>query len=259
MRKPRKKRIFGMTSLQLSIIAVLLLIVIGLIFGGLSLIGTIARPGGFSEVPASEGTFVAQPLITPDMTQISELSLTTTANSGGEPLPEDWKQFIGTRFELSVPPQFVEVNVVTQRQERIDYYRAQGYAFLADDLDDDSFDYRFWFNFPQPETIPFPTSIYVKDNILPTNSLDEYIDQAYGANLQGFMLADRQTLTLGEDIDASRVLLTTNLKDVSIGVADYAITDGVNLWIIRAGSSLDEFYTWLPDFDRVARSFKLLY
>jgi len=259
MSKSRKKRIFGMTGLQLAVLMILLLIIIALIFGGLSFISRPAGTGGFSEVPASEATFPSQPLITPDMTQISQLSLTAIVDSGSEPVPADWKQYTGTRIELSAPPQFEEMNAGAQRQERIDYYRTQGYTFLADNLDDDSFDYRFWFKFPQPQSIPYPTSIVVKDNILPTNTLDEYIDQAYGADLQGFVLIDRQAFSVGEDLEARRVLLTANLKDVSIGVADYAITDGVNVWIIRAGSSLDEFYTWLPEFDRVAHSFKLLY
>ena len=53
------------------------------------------------------------------------------------------------------------------------------------------------------------------------------------------------------------VVLNADIKDIPIGVVDYVITDGVNLWIIRCSSTLDEFYTWLPEFDMVARSFRL--
>jgi hypothetical protein len=91
-----------------------------------------------------------------------------------------------------VPPQFESVNAEIERQGRIESYRAQGFGFLADRLENPSFDYRFWFNFPQPETVIYDTHITVKADILPTFTLDEYIDEAYGAGLQGFQVLDRQ-------------------------------------------------------------------
>lgn len=137
-------------------------------------------------------------------------------------------------------------------------YRGQGYGFLADRLENESFDYRFWFVFPQPETVTYNTHIIVKADILPTITLDEYIDEAYGAGLQGFQVVDRQGFTI-ENFQAQRILLRADLGELSIGVAEYVITDEVNLWIISSGSSLDAFNSWLPEFDRVAHSFRLLY
>ena len=169
----------------------------------------------------------------------------------------DWKQYSDSRIELRVPPQFAPVDIDAQRQERINFFREQGAGFLATQLEEDFFDYRFWLNFSQPSTVTFVTSVIVKADFLPTETLAEYVDQAYGEDLQGVEVVDRQVYPI-EGLDAERILMVANLNDVSLGVAEYAVTDGINLWIISCWSDFDEFYTWLPEFDRVARSFRLL-
>ena len=102
------------------------------------------------------------------------------------------------------------------------------------------------------------TSIVVKVDFLPTETLDEYVDQAYGDSMQGYEVVNLQEYPI-EGLEARRILLVAHLNDLSIGVADYVITDGVNLWIISCWSDFNEFYTWLPEFDRVGRSFHLLH
>jgi len=254
MSKMQKKRLFGMTMAQFLIVGCLALAAIGTIFGGFILISSSTTSGGLSFLP----TFSSQPTLPPESADGSDVPLTPTLILGDNQVPLDWKQYTATTIELWVPPQFESVNVEVERQERIDFYRGQGFEFLAARLENDSFDYRFWFNFPQPETVTYDTHIIVKADILPTLTLDEYIDEAYGAGLQGFQVVDRQEFVI-ENLQARRILLDANLNDLAISVAEYVITDEVNLWIISGGSNREEFGTWLPVFDRVAQSFRLLY
>jgi len=252
MSKTRKKRIFGMTVAQLSVLVLLGVITLGIAVGGFYYISGATSLGSIPISPSPAPTFAFQPTIAPDVTELEEISPTATLAL------VDWKQYTASRFEIWLPPQFESVNVDIERQERIESYRGQGYDFLANRLENDTFDYRFWFNFPQPETVVYATRIIVKDDVLPTYTLDEYVDEAYGAGLQGFQVVNRQEFTI-QDLEARRILLDANLDGLSISMAEYVITDEVNLWVISCGSSLEEFFTWLPEFDRVARSFRLLY
>ena len=253
-----KRRVLGMTSAQLIILMILALIAVVVIFGGFILISSSGQPGGVGAIfPTVAPTLVSsQPLVVPDSTEIANAPLTDELTLNEDPIPADWKQYTNTRFEIWLPPQFESAIVDAQRQARVAFYRAQGYNSLADALANDTFDYRYWFRFPQPDSVAFGTAIVVKTDVLPTDTLDAYLDQTYGANLQDYRVIGRQQVNM-EGLEAQRVVLNADFKDIPIGVADYVITDGVNLWIIQCSSTLDEFYSWLPEFDMVARSFRL--
>ena len=252
-----ERRILGMTNAQLAILMILALLAVVVIFGGFIFIGSTAEPGELAIFPTVAPTLVSsQALVVPDSTEITNGPLTEELTLNEEPIPSDWKQYTNTRFEIWLPPQFESANVDAQRQRRVDFYRAQGYNALADALANDTFDYRYWFRFPQPDSVAYNTTIIVKTDVLPTDTLDEYLDQTYGANLQDYRVIGRHQVNI-EGLEAQRVVLNADIKDIPIGVADYVITDGVNLWIIRCSSTLDEFYTWLAEFDMVARSFRL--
>ena len=260
MSRKKSRHIFGMTGAQLAVLAILSVIAIGVIFGGFIFISSTTQSGGLALLPTAAQEVPAeapQAQTTPDLTDITSLSLTATLIPSEVQIPPDWKQYSDSRIELRVPPQFAPVDIDAQRQERINFFREQGAGFLATQLEEDFFDYRFWLNFSQPSTVTFVTSVIVKADFLPTETLAEYVDQAYGEDLQGVEVVDRQVYPI-EGLDAERILMVANLNDVSLGVAEYAVTDGINLWIISCWSDFDEFYTWLPEFDRVARSFRLL-
>ena len=258
MSKPSKKRIFGMTIAQLAILGCLSLVAIGTIYGGFIFISSSTTPDSSAMPPTPVPPLVFEPTITPDLTELDGFSPTATLVLGEFEIPPDWKQYATSRFEVWLPPQFESVNAVIEREGRITSYREQGYEFLAQKLESGTFDYRFWFNFPQPDTNAYGTNIIVTEDVLPTLTLDEYVDEAYGNGLEGFEVSNRQEFTV-QDLEARRIVLDANLSGNAISVAEYVITDGVNLWIISCGASLEEFFTRLPEFDRVARSFRLLY
>ena len=259
MSKTRKMRMFGMTVSQMLILGCLALAAIGTIFGSFILISSSTTPGGLAILPVAEQTIPPQPT-DPGPFPVEPNPVTTaTLPILGEGIPPDWIQYTATTIAISVPPQFEsDNNPAEARQERIAAYRSQGYEFLAARLENNSFDYRFWFNYSQPDTVPYNTHIIVKADTLPTLTLDEYIDEAYGANLQGFQVAESQEFEVA-NLQARRILLDASLDGLSIRVAEYVLTDEVNLWIISGGAILEEYDTWLPIFDRVASSFTLLY
>jgi len=261
MSKKRGKHIFGMTGAQLTVLAILSLTAIGIIYGGFIFINSTAQPGDFAlspQQPESQGAPSVSGDVTPDLTDITSLSLTATLDPNQVQIPPDWKPYSNSRIELRVPPQFNSLNVDAQRQERIDFFKAQGAGLQAAQLENDIFEYRYWFNFSQPNTVAFVTSVIVKAEFLPTETLAGYVDQAYEDDLQGYELLDRQVYPI-QGLEAERILMFANLNGITLGVADYVVTDGVNLWVISCWSDYDEFSAWLPEFDRIARSFQLLY
>ncbi len=262
MSKTRKRRIFGMTLTQLLILGCLALAAIGVIFGSFVLISSPAMPSGLSILPSPIPPTPILLTVPPGLVEESEelgMTPTPTLVLGEYGIPTDWKQYSATTIEVWVPPQFVaSANIAATRQERIDFYRGQGFEVLAAGLENDSFDYRFWFDFPQPETVTYGTYIIVKADVLPTLTLDEYIDEVYGSGLQGFQVFERREFVIG-NFQARRILLEANLNGLVVRFAEYVITDEANLWVISGRSSLEEFDTWLPVFDRVASSFRLKY
>ena len=258
MSKTRQRRYFGMTLAQLIILGCLALSAIGTIFGGFILISRSGTSGGVVLFPSSVPTLPLEPTSLPGQAGESEDPTSIPSVVGGDQIPPNWVQYTSTTIEILVPPQFELVDAETERQARIQSYRDQGFDFLADRLEKGSFDYRFWFSFPQPETVIYNTHIVVKADILPTLTLDDYIDESYGDSLQGFQVVGRQDFNI-ENLQAKRILLEANLNDQAIAIAEYVITDEVNLWIISASSIREEFYSWLTEFDRIAGTFRLLY
>jgi hypothetical protein len=257
MSKHQNSRIFGMSTFQLAVLGILGVVAVVVIFGGFIYISTAGQPRGTTVFPTTEPPDLSPPELPANPAEISDLPPEATFIPNDAPLPPDWKNYSTSRIEMWLPPQFESTFPDQQRQERIAYYRQQGYDFLATDLEQENFDYRFWFNFPQPDTVVYKTSVIVKTDVLPTATLDEYVEQVYGAGLPGFELVGSEVVDFA-DFEARRVLQTANLNDSSIGVVDYVITDEINLWVIRCGSDLEEFYTWLPEFDRIARSLRLV-
>jgi hypothetical protein len=260
MSKKKNRRIFGMSSMQLGILGILSLLAIVVIFGGFIILSSSPQAGGSSVLPTSSAPeFLPDSATTPELLDITELSLTATMDPNAAQIPPDWKQYRDSLIEVRVPPQFNSVDYESIRQERIRFFREQGSEILASQFEQDIFEGRFWFKFSQPETVPFVTSVIIKAEFLPTDTLTDYVDQVYGEDLQGYELLDRQTYPI-EGLEAERLLMVVSLnEELSLGVAEYVVTDEINLWIISCWSDFNEFPAWLPEFDRVARSFRLLY
>jgi hypothetical protein len=243
-------------------LGIVTLVIIGSIFGCFIFLSGSAGQGGLI-VPTTVQEPAAPPPAaggdTSGPNEVTDQPLDEILGSGDLTVPSDWKPYTASLLEIRVPPQFVSVDPETYRQERISFLRSRGVEALATQLEQEIFEYKFWFNFSQPDTVPLKTSISVKTDFLPTETLDEYVDLVYGAGIQGVEFVSRQEHPVGEELQAQRIHLTANLGDISAGIVEYVITDEINLWIISCWTDNDEIFTWVPEFDKVPLSFRLLY
>src|SRR5574342_754226 len=147
MSKTQKRRIFGLTLVQLMILVCLALAAVGTIFGSFILISSPASLGGLPIFPTSFPTFSSQPPNVPGQAGAPGGLATIPPVVSDEQIPSDWKQYSATTIEIWVPPQFEAVDAGIERQRRIESYRGSGFGFLADRLEKDPSDYGLWFNF----------------------------------------------------------------------------------------------------------------
>lgn len=229
----------------------------GTLAGGFVFVSGAASGGGFSIFPSALPSSTPEPTFTPYLTETPTLVPTTTLIPYEELIPPGWNQYTTAIIELWAPPQFQTVDVEQERQDRIEFYKDLGYEDLARSLEENPPAYVFWFEQTEPGTTLYTANITVESSLMTAGNLDEFLDREYESGPQEFIIVNRQKFQVG-NYEARRVLLEANLSNIYIGAAQYAIFDGVNVWIIDCGSHFNDFYTWLPEFDKVARTFRVL-
>jgi len=252
----RANHYFGMTITQLAILGCLGLVACGTLFGGFFFVSG-SMGGVLSIFPSPEPTSTIQPTYTPYLTETPSLTPTATLIPYEESIPSGWNQYTTTSIELWLPPQFKPVDIDKERQDRINLYKELGYDDVANELEENPLAYVFWFKVSEPSTTLYIANITVGPELMTAGDLDMYLDQQYGDGPQEFIVVSRQKFLVG-NYEARRTLLEANLSNIYVGVAQYAIFDGINVWIINCGSHFNEFYTWLPEFDKIARTFRLI-
>jgi hypothetical protein len=257
MKTKRAKRYLGMTVLQLVILGCLAFIACGMIAGGLAFVSGSAGGGGFSLIPSPAPSITPAPTFTPYLTETPTLTPTPTLVPYEDLIPSGWKQYTTTTIEMWLPPQFEPVDIGQERQNRIDLYKELGYEDIAKELEVNPPAYVFWFEVSEPDKNLYITNITIGPELMTAANLDLYLKQQDADTPQEFIVVNRQEFPVAY-YEARRTLIEANLSNVYIGVAQYAIYDGVIVWIINCGSSFNEFYTWLPEFDKIARTFRLI-
>ena len=256
MSSKQANRYFGMTIAQLAILGCLGLVACGTIAGGLLFVNG-STGGGLSLFPSPVPSSTPQPTFTPYLTETPAPTPTVTLIPYEELIPSGWNQYTTTSIELWLPPQFNPINVEQEHQNRIDLYKKLGYDDVAKELEETPPAYVFWFEVSEPSTTLYSTNITIGPDLMDAENLDTYLDQEYAGGPQEFVVVNRQEFVVG-NYEARRWLLEANLNNIYIGVAQYAIFDGTNVWIINCGSHFNEFYSWLPEFDKIARTFRLI-
>lgn len=254
MSRKRAKRYFGMTIVQLLILGCLTCVVCGTLVGGFVFVSG-STGGGFSVFPSAVPSSTLEPTFTPYLTEIPTLAPTATLIPYEELIPSGWDQYTTATIELWVPPQFQLVDVGQERQDRIEFYKDLGYDEVARELEENPPAYVFWFKESEPRTTLYIANITVEPLLMNAGDLDEFLDREYESGPQEFIIVNRQEFQVGY-YEARRVQLEANISNIYIGIAQYAIFDGVNVWIINCGSHFNDFYALLPEFDKVARTFR---
>lgn len=258
MRDIQNKRYFGMTVVQLAILGCLALAALGTILGGGIFITTSLGGSGNPASSASAFTPTPELTATPAFTETPTLTPTATLIPYEQLIPLGWNQHITSDVEIWLPVQFKQANAEEERQARIDFYKKLGHDDIAREIEENPIFYVFWFKGPETGTTPYVANITVEFKTMTIESLDAFIDQQYpdGSSL-AYRVANRKEFQIGK-YEARRVLLESSFNDIYIGVAQYVFYDGNRLWQINCSSHFNEFYTWLPEFDKVARTFRLV-
>jgi hypothetical protein len=254
MRDIQKKRYFGMTVIQLAVLGCLAFVALGTVLGGGIFITTSMRDSGSSVSLSPTPELTA----TPSVTDTPAPTPTETPIPYEELIPSGWNQHITPDIEIWLPVQFKAVNIEKERKDRIDFYQELGHDEIARDFEENPSAYMLWFKGTETSTTPYIANITIEFESMNAENLDVYLDQEYpdGTSL-AFRVVNRKGFQVG-GYEARRVLLESSLSDIYIGVAQYAIYDGTRVFLINCSSHFSEFYTWLPEFDKVARTFRLV-
>jgi hypothetical protein len=257
MSKRRSNRYFGMTVIQLVILGCLALAACGIVGGGLVFISGSTGGSGLSLLPSPAPSSTPIPTFTPYLTETPTLTPSPTLIPYEKLIPSGWNQYTTTNIKVWLPPQFEPVDIGQERQARIDLYKDLGYDDIAEELEENPPAYVFWFEVTEPGTNLYVTNITIEPDLMDAPDLDAYLKQQDAVSPQEFVLVNRREFPVAY-YEARRTLLEANLSNIYVGVAQYAIYDGVNVWILNCGSNFNEFYTWLPEFDKIARTFRLI-
>ena len=256
MSTKRTNRYFGMTIVQLAILGCLGFFACGTLLGGLLFVSD-SMGGEFSIFPSPELTSTLPSTSTPYLTETPTLTPTVTPIPYEDIVPSGWNQYTTETVELWLPPQFEIVDVGKKRQESIEFYKDIGREDLAREIEESPSAVVFWFETSEPSKTLYKTNVSVEPSLMTAANLDDYLDQQTTRSVQEFVVVNRQVFQVG-NYEARRLLSETNLSNVYIGVAQYAVFDGINIWYITCASHFNEFYAWLPEFDKIARTFRPL-
>lgn len=257
MNTTQTKRYFGMTIVQLAILGCLACVACGLMAGSLVFISGSRSGSGFALFPTPVPSSTPQPTFTPYLTETPSLTPTVPPVPYEDLIPSGWNQYTTENIELWVPSQFEPVNIEQEREERNKLYRELGLDDLAGNLEDEPPAYVFWFAHPAPDKVLIAANITIEPRLMTAESLDVYLDQEVADLSQRSILVSRQDFVVGE-YEARRLIEEVNLGSNYAGAVHYVIFDGINVWVISGTSHFNEFYAWLPEFDKVARTFRLI-
>ena len=149
------------------------------------------------------------------------------------------------------------VDVEKKRQESIEFYKNSGYEDKARELEESPSATVFWFETSEMGSTLYRTNVNIQSVLMTAASLDDLLEQESTSDLPQYVVVNRQDFQVG-NYEARRILTEANFSNVYLGIAQYVIFDGTNVWIITCGSHFNEFYGWLPEFDKIARTFRLI-
>lgn len=260
MTRRRSRRILGMTVAQLFILACM----------GLALCGTLGT--GVWMLSSAYGVAIAWPtrvvpptaLIIPTSTSIPTVTLTPepTLTPTATPIPYEgyvpagWKQYKTDKVEIWLPDTFAFVDDPNGfNQELTTKYPQIGLGDLAKERIKELEGCELIFRYGPPISNGYIPIVFVKE--IPRNglTLSQYIDKTITSPETNTILVERKPFDFYH-AKGERVIVQTNYNNIYISFVYYFVTDGNNIWEIGSDANLDNFYTFLPTFDDITRTFR---
>jgi hypothetical protein len=109
-------------------------------------------------------------------------------------------------------------------------------------------------------TTPFQTNIILSKDSVPAVDMDTYVSEnlkslpGYSKTIEITFL-ERKKMDLGP-YETVRLKIETILSGLPAEAAVYIFKDGDNFWLLTCTTDYSTYYTWLPKFDQVARTFR---
>lgn len=225
-RMTRQRRILGMTTAQVGILAglgaaVCLLFVVA---------AWLVTRGGFQPAPVSTlpPQMTATPFVLPTITP----TLTATPVPYEQLIPVGWNQHKTALIEIWMPPNFKGADEAADEELRLQ------------DSDRSTSLYR--------------SSVLVLYQPLGTDSLDAYIDKQVQKMDPAARVVERRKVSLN-GTEAVRMLYEARVNTVDVNVLGYLIQDGDTAWVIFYAAQINRYYEMLSVFEQSAQTFRIVH
>jgi hypothetical protein len=233
-----EKKYFGMTNIQIGILAglagVLILIVC---LGGWLVLGNAT-----SKLSAQPPTQTLEPTVTPAR---ATLVPTVTPTMAPTPIPyeqlipTDWKQFKTALVEIWMPANFRLADKKTKNNIA---------GFNVSEL--------------MITEIPSKSSVYnvvvvVAYDLLAGDSLDAHLDAKIATLPQTSRVTDRRTVFVNS-VEARKIIIETRENNVDNNELLYAFLDGNTVWFVAYATEISKFFENLPTFEQSIKTFRVV-
>jgi hypothetical protein len=251
MSKSRAKRYLGMTIPQMGVLGVMGLCLCGIFVGGYSWLNSMVAAAyvvpvqNFTPTPLPPTSLPTEtPLPTPSPTPITYESL----------IPAGWKPFksdAAPGMEVWFPPSYESLTenlMQDENMKHIPFSEVEGQDGIRSIL-------RLVDMMRSSYTLY--TTCVMSTQPLPAADLDKTIDLKFADMMVTTTLIERGNFEIG-NYPARKLVLDITRNGVNAGMVAYLIQENVTVWYLAFTTPYNELYTRMPDFDRIAQTFRLV-
>lgn len=253
MSRPRAKRILGMTVPQWTVLGVLVLFICCVVVGGFWWLNSmVAAAYAVPDLPLLDVTPL--PTLTPLPTATFSPVPSPTPIPYESLIPAGWKQFKPENapgMEIWFPPTFealTESLMQANDMNRIPFSEVESQDDIESILrlvDMAQGSYTLY------------TTCAMSTQPLPAANLDKTIDLKFAEMMLTTTLIERGNFKIG-NYPARKVVFDITRNGVNAGMVAYLIQDKGTVWYLAFTTPYNELYTRMPDFDRIAQTFRIV-
>jgi hypothetical protein len=230
-----RRRYFGMTCLQVILLAGMGLIALGEIgFAARLMLGNGIAPAAAPVQPSQDEPATSLPTLTdtplPSSTPMPPTP-TFTATTYESLIPSGWNQYKYEKIELWMPADFVKAS-----------------SKVKDDV--------IYAENKNQKGSGFVVSVSLSKDTPTVTNLDDYIRDGVKQFTPDMTFLEKRSFEVGS-YEAVRLKMQAIIMNIPMGEAIYFIKDGGTIWIITGLSHYDEYNNWLKTFDQIAHTFRI--
>jgi len=199
---------------------------------------------------------VEPPVEEPDEEEVTEEAVVQ--------IPEGWKKFIGSGFELYLPEKW-EGGSEEELNSIIEKLRDMGQDQLASQVEAGLSSMLFWAYDPDNPT----TNVNILSEHIPSEyseiSLDEYMElsyknvaEAYEESGYSFNIIEQNVVPLGNYEEVGRTIFEQTIMGIESKTAQYMIKSDSDFWILTFGTEPGEFEQNIQTFDKTVETFNII-